>query len=58
MGKSHTLADLRPNATITCGYCNTVKPQAGSAKFHMLLICKECTVKLQSLVEADKKPKK
>lgn len=46
--RTSTLADLRPNATVTCGYCNETKPQAGSTKFHSLPVCRDCTQKLQT----------
>lgn len=42
-----TLADLRPNATIQCLYCNQAKPQAGSQKFRAHHVCAECVGKLQ-----------
>lgn len=41
-----TLADLRPNATITCFYCGKVKPQAGSRKFRAHHVCADCIKKL------------
>lgn len=53
---TRTLADLRPNATIQCGYCGETKPQAGSEKFHALLICAPCASKLQAL--SDNQPRK
>jgi hypothetical protein len=43
-----TLADLRPNATIDCMYCNQPKPQAGSEKFYKLDVCCECAAKLKA----------
>lgn len=41
-----TLADLRPNATITCFYCGKVKPQAGSRKFRAHHVCADCIKEL------------
>ncbi|WP_288074810.1 hypothetical protein [Pseudomonas sp.] len=51
-----TLADLRPNATIQCLYCNTQKPQAGSSKFRAHHVCADCTKKLQAGTGPVKKP--
>lgn len=47
-----TLADLRPNATIQCLYCNQAKPQAGSQKFRAHHVCAECVGKLQAQTTA------
>lgn len=49
MRPSRTLADLRPNATIRCMYCDQSKPQVGAVKFHARHICAECVTKLQTL---------
>ena len=43
-----TLADLRPNATIRCLYCEQTKPQAGAVKFRAHHVCADCTKKLQA----------
>jgi hypothetical protein len=42
------LADLRPNATIRCLYCDQDKPQGGATKFHAHHVCADCTRKLQT----------
>ena len=42
------MADLRPNATIKCLYCNEQKPQAGAQKFRAHHVCRECSTKLQT----------
>lgn len=42
-----TLANLRPNATITCLRCDQTKPQAGAIKFRAHHVCAECAKKLQ-----------
>lgn len=55
MKPTRTLADLRPNATITCFYCNTTKPQVGSEKFRAHHVCAECAKKLRALPEKEKK---
>lgn len=44
-----TLSDLRPNATITCFYCQQTKPQAGALKFRAHHVCQACAAKLQAL---------
>ena len=41
-----TLADLRPNATITCLRCCCTKPQAGSRKFRAHHVCADCIKEL------------
>ena len=46
--QSRTMADLRPNATIKCLYCNEQKPQTGSQKFRAHHVCRECVTKLQT----------
>jgi len=46
--QSRTMADLRPNATIWCLYCNEKKTQTGSQKFRAHHVCRECVTKLQT----------
>ena len=48
---TRTMADLRPNTTIQCLYCNAQKPQAGSVKFRAHLVCADCAKKLQAKPE-------
>jgi hypothetical protein len=55
MNQTRTLADLRPNATIQCYYCDKPKPQAGSQKFYAHLVCAPCAQKLRALPEKEKK---
>lgn len=43
-----TLADLRPNATVFCLYCQQTKPQPGAVKFHAHHVCAQCVQKLQA----------
>ncbi len=51
-----TLSDLRPNATMTCFYCNQVKSAAGAQKFRAHLVCADCTNKLQAGAGPAQKP--
>ena len=51
---THTLADLRPNATIRCLRCGQQQPSAGAVKFHAHHVCAACATKLQSLQEKTK----
>lgn len=46
---TRTLADLRPNTTIHCLYCDQQRPQAGSQKFHKRDVCSDCVTKLQQI---------
>lgn len=45
---NRTMADMRPNATIKCLYCNQQRPQAGAQKFRAHHVCRECVTKLQT----------
>lgn len=51
MQKKRTLADLRPNVTITCLYCGQAKPKASATQFRSQHVCAECTRKLQATPE-------
>ena len=51
---THTMADLRPNATINCMVCEQAKPQAGAIKFRSLHVCAECAVKVRAKQEKPK----
>lgn len=42
---THTMADLRPKATVHCMVCDQQRPQAGSEKFHAHHVCRECAAK-------------
>ena len=53
---TRTLADLRPNATIRCMYCNQDQPQAGAVKFRAHHVCGSCASKLQAI--PDNQPRK
>lgn len=55
MPVKRTLADLRPNATITCLRCCQTKPQAGAIKFRAHHVCQACAVKLQALPAKEKR---
>lgn len=54
MKPKKTLKDLRPNATIECFSCRTIKPQATAVKFHAHHVCAECAARLKN--ESKKPP--
>ncbi len=49
---SRTMADLRPQASIWCMYCDQQRPQAGAQKFRAHHVCRECVTKLQALPDS------
>lgn len=49
---SRTMADLRPQASIWCMYCDQQRPQVGAQKFRSHHVCRECVTKLQALPDS------
>ena len=43
-----SLADLRPNAQITCFHCVQIKSSIGAVRFFAHLVCADCTARLKA----------
>ena len=47
--KRQSLADLRPNAQISCFHCEQIKSSIGAVRFCAHLVCADCTAKLKGM---------